>query len=187
MLKKSKGAKGGEASAETRHLAHSILDSSHQIWLAGLGAFARMQQEGSKMFEALVSQGEQLEARTRQVAADTASAARGAAAAKAKEMQKMAGGTWDRLEQVFEDRVARALAKMGVYTQSDVEKLVQRVDALSEAVNRLVNADRAGRPAAREPAAKAARKSRAGGAGKARKTGAGTPRQRRSPTGGSTR
>jgi hypothetical protein len=53
-------------------------------------------------------------------------------------MQQMAGGTWDKLEQVFEDRVARALSKLGVYTQNDVQQLVERVDALSEAVNRLI-------------------------------------------------
>ncbi len=35
----------------------------------------------------------------------------------------MAGGTWDKLEQVFEDRVARALSRLGVHTQSDVERL----------------------------------------------------------------
>ena len=52
----------------------------------------------------------------------------------------MAGGTWDKLEQVFEDRVARALSKLGVHTQSDVERLAERVDALSEAVNELVKA-----------------------------------------------
>ena len=37
----------------------------------------------------------------------------------------MAGGTWDKLEQVFEDRVARALSKLGVYTQNDVQKLAR--------------------------------------------------------------
>ena len=52
----------------------------------------------------------------------------------------MAGGTWDKLEQVFEDRVARALSKLGVYTQNDVERLAERVDALSEAVNELIKA-----------------------------------------------
>lgn len=52
----------------------------------------------------------------------------------------MAGGTWDKLEQVFEDRVARALSKLGVHTQSDVERLAERVDALSEAVNELLKA-----------------------------------------------
>ena len=52
----------------------------------------------------------------------------------------MAGGTWDKLEQVFEDRVARALSKLGVYTQNDVQKLAARVDELAEAVNKLLNA-----------------------------------------------
>ena len=42
----------------------------------------------------------------------------------------MAGGTWDKLEQVFEDRVARALSKLGVYTQNDVQRLAARVDEL---------------------------------------------------------
>jgi cell division septum initiation protein DivIVA len=44
------------------------------------------------------------------------------------------------LEQVFEDRVARALSKLGVHTQTDVEKLTERVDVLSEAVNELIKA-----------------------------------------------
>src|SRR5205085_6349496 len=71
-------------------------------------------------------------------ASQTADAARDAAKAKAKEMQAMAGGTWDKLEQVFEDRVARALGRLGVYTSSDVERLTERVNALSEAVNALL-------------------------------------------------
>lgn len=140
MLKKAKAEAGAKPVEQAKELSQSVLNSSHQIWLAGLGAFARAQQEGMKVFETLVRQGQQLETRTRQAAADTATAARGAASAKAKEMQKMAGGTWDKLEQVFEDRVARALSKLGVYTQNDVERLAERVDALSEAVNRLVNA-----------------------------------------------
>jgi hypothetical protein len=79
----------------------------------------------------------------------------------------MAGGTWDKLEQVFEDRVARALSKLGVYTQNDVQRLAARVDELSDAVNRLLNAT--GAPA-RKPAraaAKAAGTAPAKAAGKA--------------------
>ena len=117
-----------------------MLDSSRQIWLAGLGAFSRAQAEGTKVFETLVKQGESLETKTRKAAADTAAMARGAATAKVKEVQKGVGGTWDKLEQVFEDRVERALSKLGVYTQNDVERLTERVDVLSEAVNELVKA-----------------------------------------------
>jgi len=181
MLKKAKAESGGLGMDQARELSQAVLNSSHQIWLAGLGAFARAQQEGTKVFEMLVRQGEQLESRTRQAAADTAAAARGAATAKAKEMQRMAGGTWDKLEQVFEDRVARALSKLGVHTQSDVERLAARVDALSEAVNRLIKtSDARPEPRARGRAAAADRprgkpvagKVVAGGRGRAAKSAA---------------
>jgi poly(hydroxyalkanoate) granule-associated protein len=140
MLKKMKAGMASESAAGTKETSQSVLESSRQIWLAGLGAFSRAQQEGTKVFEALVKQGEALEGRTKKAALDTAAAAGDAAKARAKEVQAMAGGTWDKLEQVFEDRVSRALSKLGVYTQSDVERLTERVDALSEAVNELIKA-----------------------------------------------
>jgi poly(hydroxyalkanoate) granule-associated protein len=151
MLKKAR-AEMKDAAAEAGESAQGVLDSSRQIWLAGLGAFSRAQKEGAKLFDTLVAQGERLESRTRKAAVDTASAAKEAAASKAKEMQAMAGGTWDKLEQVFEDRVARALSKLGVYTQSDVERLAQKVDALSDAVNELIKGSGKA-PAARKPRA----------------------------------
>ena len=72
----------------------------------------------------------------------------------------MAGGTWDKLEKVFEDRVERALSKLGVYTQNDVQKLAARVDELSAAVNALLKQSGAtAKASARKPrAAKAAAK-----------------------------
>ena len=101
-------------------LAGAVRSSAQQIWQAGLGAFARAQEEGGKVFSRLVKE----------------SAEREADADKSAE----AAGAWDKLEQVFEDRVERALSKLGVYTQNDVVRLSQRVDALSDAVNELIKA-----------------------------------------------
>jgi poly(hydroxyalkanoate) granule-associated protein len=142
MLKKAKAEAqdGHKPGGGEKGISKAVLESSHQIWLAGLGAFAKAQQGGKQVFDMLVKQGEVLEAKTRSAAAQTADAAREAAKAKAKEMQTMAGGTWDKLEQVFEDRVSRALARLGVYTSSDVERLSERVNELSEAVNALLKA-----------------------------------------------
>jgi poly(hydroxyalkanoate) granule-associated protein len=140
MLKKAREAAAADANAEDKHAASAAADSSRNIWLAGLGAFSRAQAEGMRMFENLVKQGEALESKTRKAASDTAAAARGAAKAKVKEVKDGVGGTWDKLEQVFEARVARALTKLGVHSHDDVERLSQRVDALSEAVNELVKA-----------------------------------------------
>jgi poly(hydroxyalkanoate) granule-associated protein len=160
MLKKAKAEMGRNEAKGARDLPQAVLDSSHQIWLAGLGAFVRAQREGMKMFENLVEQGTRIEQKTRQAASDTAAAAQDAARTKAKEMQKMAGGTWDKLEKVFEDRVERALSKLGVYTQNDVQKLATRVDELSAAVNALLKQSGAkSKTSARKPrAAKAAPK-----------------------------
>ena len=125
---------------QARDVSQAIIKSSNRIWLAGLGAFARAQEEGAKVFDALVSEGERLESTTRKAAAKAASAARDAASAKAKEMQEIAGGTWDRLEQVFEARVARALEKRGIHTHGEVQELAARVDELAAAVNALARA-----------------------------------------------
>jgi poly(hydroxyalkanoate) granule-associated protein len=165
MLKKARAELGAKSAAQAQGLSKSVLASSHQIWLAGLGAFSKAQEGGAKVFETLVKQGEMLEAKTRQAAAQTADAARDAAMSKAKEVQAMAGGTWDKLEQVFEDRVSRALSKLGVHTSSDVERLSARVNELSEAVNALLSAQGVRRKAAspaRPKTTKAAKSRRAG-------------------------
>ena len=158
MLKKAKAALEESGSVEDgSSLSQSVLKSSHQIWLAGLGAFAKAQTGGVKVFETLVKQGASLEAKTRQAAAATADAAREAATSKAKEMHAMAGGTWDKLEQVFQERVARALGQLGVYTSSDVERLSARVNELSEAVNALLKAQGGRRLPTKSPIAKKAK------------------------------
>jgi len=179
MLKKAK-AQAQSRLEELEGLPQGILDSSRHIWLAGLGAFSRAQAEGMKMFETLVEQGRSLENKTRRAATETAAAAAGAAAQKAKEVHAMAGGTWDKLEQVFEDRVARALSRLGVHTHSDVERLAERVDALSEAVNALLKAEgRAAvapvKRAATKRAAKKAGVKRAARAARVEAAGAGEP------------
>jgi poly(hydroxyalkanoate) granule-associated protein len=146
MLKKAKAGLESGTAEDSSSLSQSVLKSSHQIWLAGLGAFAKAQTGGVKVFEGLVKQGASLEAKTRHAAAATAEAAREAATSKAKDMQAMAGGTWDKLEQVFQERVARALGQLGVYTSADVERLTERVNELSEAVNALLKAQGIKRP-----------------------------------------
>ena len=177
MLKKAKAEAEGsrKQGGGERGIPKAVLESSHQIWLAGLGAFAKAQQGGKQVFDMLVKQGEVLEAKTRSAASQTADAAREAAKAKAKEMQTMAGGTWDKLEQVFEDRVSRALARLGVYTSSDVEKLSARVNELSEAVNALLKAQGVRRPPA-SPMRRAAKGAARSASGTASKTASGETR-----------
>ena len=78
-------------------LAKTIMESANQIWLAGLGAFSKAQEEGAKMFEALVKEGEHLQKRARKAASD-----------RMESISARTSEGWDKLEQVFEGRVARA-------------------------------------------------------------------------------
>ncbi len=124
-------------------LATTIRDSTQQIWLAGLGAFAKAQQEGGKVFDALVKEGESLQKKTKQLADERVAAVAGRAA-----------DTWDRLEQVFEDRVARALGSLGVPSKKEIDKLSKRVAELTVAVQAL--AEPVAKPARKAPVKKAA-------------------------------
>lgn len=122
-------------------LAQTIRDSAQQIWLAGLGAYSKAQEEGNKVFDALVKEGETIQKKTRKVADEKMAAVAGKAA-----------GTWDRLEQVFEDRVARALSSLGVPTKKDIDKLSKRVAELTAVVQQLTDAQESGAKKVARPA-----------------------------------
>ena len=118
-------------------LAGAVKDSAQQIWLAGMGAFAKAQAEGGKVFDALVKEGASLQRKTQTVAVDKLGDVTGKMSSMASEVSSKAGASWDRLENIFEERTAKALGKLGVPTARDVAELTRRVEELSAAVARL--------------------------------------------------
>lgn len=109
------------------NLAATIRESASQIWLAGLGAFAKAQAEGQKMFDVLVAEGQRVQDETK-TAADE----------RIAEIRSKGAGAWDKLEKVFEDRVARALHSLNVPTKKDIDTLSKRVAELTSATNKLL-------------------------------------------------
>ena len=142
-----------------------IKDSAQQIWLAGLGAFAKMQQEGSKAFEALVKDGMGVQKKTQQAAEETLAQAQSRMAGFASEFGTKAAGGWGKLENIFEDRVARALEKLGMPSAQEVAALQARVEALEAELKRKNATGTARKTAARMPpeAAKPSRRRKPGG------------------------
>ncbi|MDR3389858.1 MAG: phasin family protein [Rudaea sp.] len=115
----------------------SIMESAQHIWLAGLGAFAKAQGEGSKLFDALVKQGSSLEQQTRKIATGKVEEVRGAVESSVSQVRERTQETWDRLEQVFESRVSHALSKLGVPGRKELDELLARVDELNREVKKL--------------------------------------------------
>lgn len=137
--------------AKAEVLSRSIMDSAQQIWMAGMGAFGRAQNEGTKMFENLVSEGMTLEKRTRNLASGRVDAVRDAVESRVGQVKERATDTWDRLEKVFEDRVQRALVRLGVPSREDLKALIKRVDQLNAELRKIGPAP-AKRAASKAPA-----------------------------------
>ena len=115
-------------------LAQTVKDSAHQIWLAGLGAFAKAQGEGGKVFDTLIKEGANLQRKTQAVAEERLGDVAGKMSAMAGEVGSKANAQWDKLETIFEERTARALGRLGVPSDKDLAALVQRVARLEAAL-----------------------------------------------------
>jgi poly(hydroxyalkanoate) granule-associated protein len=148
--KRKAGAKAGTTTTLVdNQLAMAVTQSAQKIWLAGLGAFARARTEGDKLFDLLVEQGKGLRAKTESAADHALKSVR----SQADATMSTAQGKWDKLEQVFEDRVSRSLTRLGVLTSKDVDDLARQVADLNDSVRALT-----GRSAPKSPRKPAARK-----------------------------
>ncbi len=156
MSKSSKSAKAAKpklksqakASAQSAdNLGKSIMESAQQIWLAGLGAFSKAQEEGTRLFETLVKEGLSLEEKTRNIAFGKAGEVREAVEAGVSQVKERTQETWDKLEKVFEDRVSRALGHLGVPGRKELNELAAKVEELAREVRKLQP-----RPAGKAPA-----------------------------------
>ncbi len=135
--KASRRTAAAAAGLQDSALAKSVKESAQHIWLAGMGAFSKAQEEGTKVFEALVKEGQSLQRKTQAVAEEKIGEVTGKMTAMAGTVQAKANQNWDKLEGIFEARTAKALNKLGVPTAKDVEALIQRVDELAAAVAKL--------------------------------------------------
>lgn len=137
-------------------LSSTVKDSAQQIWLAGLGAFSKAQEEGGKVFEALVKEGLTIQRKTQAAAEEKITEATSRVTSMANDIGSRAQGQWDKLENIFEDRVAKALSKLGVPSARDLQALTARVDALSKGPKPAATKTAAVKPAAKSAAAKKA-------------------------------
>jgi poly(hydroxyalkanoate) granule-associated protein len=142
MVKKMKSTTDSSTSSKSNplhsgHLAASVKESAQQIWLAGMGAFSKAQEEGTKVFEALVKEGMNLQKKTQGMAEEKFGEVTGKMSAMADTVTSKAGQNWDKLEAIFEQRTAKAMGKLGVPTAKDVADLVKRVDELAAKVAKM--------------------------------------------------
>jgi poly(hydroxyalkanoate) granule-associated protein len=136
-------------------LPSHLKDSAQQIWLAGLGAFSKVQAEGGKVFDTLVNDGLNLQRKTQALAEERIQEASSRLSLLGSDLSSKAAGSMDKLENIFEDRVARALHRLGIPSAQDMAALQARIDALQREVQRLSAPAKAQTPAVRRRASAA--------------------------------
>ncbi len=107
-----------------------IKRNSNKIWLAGLGAYALMEEQGREAFDRLVERGAELEKENsrgqqqQQLVADS----------KLDELKSKANQTMDRIERAFDLRVSSALGRLGISRKTDLDLLHDKIDRLAAAI-----------------------------------------------------
>ncbi|MGB3564526.1 MAG: phasin family protein [Thermoanaerobaculia bacterium] len=117
------------AKKKTDDVTKELKESAHRIWLAGLGAVAMAEEEGSKLLGTLVDKGEKFETQQRK---QLDKVLRRVDDAKGK-----AGTTWGKVEDSIDKKVGDALKRMGVPTRGEINKLTKRVEELTLKVDQL--------------------------------------------------
>lgn len=117
-----------------------ITDVKHyarQIWLAGLGAYARVGAEGTEYFKSLVKEGEGLETKGRQLVTEQVESANDSVKSSVWLVKDKFEVQLDKVEKAFDNRVASALNRMGIPSRQDVEALSAKLDELSAVLERV--------------------------------------------------
>lgn len=108
-----------------------IKRNSNKIWLAGLGAYSMIEDQGSEAFEELVGKGQTFErinhTKDIEVAPDS----------RLDELKVRANQTMDRIERAFDMRVSSTLGRLGISRKSDLDLLNDKIDRLSAALDKI--------------------------------------------------
>lgn len=121
-----------QVSQLAEQMADRVKESANQIWLAGLGAYSKAEEEGSKLFDNLVQDGEKLEAKTRSIVDKPLTVAK----EKVETVRARATGSWEKVEKAFDIRVSKALHRLNIPTRGDVDLLNQRIEQLEQQLNK---------------------------------------------------
>ncbi|HKJ31381.1 MAG TPA: phasin family protein [Balneolales bacterium] len=126
MATKSKGKKDENLLIQFQD---EVSSRSRDIWLAGLGAFATIEEEGSKFFNNLVDRGKKREKKSKEQLDEVYK--------KIEESQKDVSSRLEETMDMIEKKFEGVLDRMGVPTRNEVHDLMKKVDKLSDRVDTL--------------------------------------------------
>lgn len=100
-----------------------VEDSAHKIWLAGLGAFSKAEQEGEKLFKSLVKQGATVEEQYREHLVGSV-----------KKAASKTASTIDFMEGMFEKRMSEAFTRVQAPVAESMDSVVKQIGDLRSSI-----------------------------------------------------
>ncbi|ABA72133.1 MULTISPECIES: phasin family protein [Pseudomonas] len=113
---------------------------ARKIWLAGLGAYTKVGQEGSEYFQELIKAGQTVEKKGKKAVTEKLEAANAEIDEAKSEVSSFKGRVevqLDKVEKAFDTRVASALNRIGIPSKHDVEALSAKLDELTALLERV--------------------------------------------------
>ncbi|HEX8692831.1 MAG TPA: phasin family protein [Longimicrobium sp.] len=117
-----------------KEIADGVTTRGRDVWLAGLGALATAEQEGTALYDRLVKQGETLVRRGETME----KRGRERFDALKDEVEARREEAVEKVETTVYDPMVDALGRLGVPTRAEVGRLSAQVESLTERVNLLI-------------------------------------------------
>lgn len=118
--------------------ADQILAAAQEAVEKAQETIEKIQQEGNKLLGSLLKEGEKVIDETQKMA--------GGSVEEVRNRVEMARGktadTFDNLEKIFEERVSRALGRLGIPTREDFQTIAKRLEELNQSVRTLIREER---------------------------------------------
>lgn len=110
-------------------IQNEVAQSAQKIWLAGIGAMATAEEEGSKLFNSLVKKGEGYEAQGKRRVGDVR--------ARVEQIVGQAEGSIEKMGDAFDEKVAETINRLGVPSRDEIAQLTKSVEELTVKVDSL--------------------------------------------------
>jgi poly(hydroxyalkanoate) granule-associated protein len=121
-------------------LQEELTRRGREVWLAGLGALATVEEEGSKLYSQLVDRGKEFESERRKELEEVREEMTETAREQREEAISQLEEAGEETQSLLFDTVNAALERFGVPTRSEVDRLSTKVEKLSRQVDDLSRA-----------------------------------------------
>lgn len=122
---------------DLKDLPDEVTGRAREIWLAGLGALSRLEQEGDKVFQTLVDRGKDYENKRSQQLEEATENFRKQQESLTQDVSKRLDDATESVEKAVSDTLSGTLGRLGVPTRDEVRGLSRRVGELSQKLNAL--------------------------------------------------